>query len=335
MNNKYQTIFLGTILIATIVLCFLIFMPYLVPISLAAVSAVLLYPVYQKILKYIKSESVSATLTIILLVLVMAGPVYFLGNQIITEAQAVYTKVAGGSDIAVDTISKQVEVRIQRYYPGFTLNVQGYLGMLTGWIVNQLGGIFSGTVDLVLKSILGLIALFYFLKDGLYFRQKLLDLSPLSDDTDLLLINSIKSAAHSILNGSVLVALIQGLFTGLGFFIFGVPNFVLWGTVAAFAALIPTLGTGVIAAPAILYLFFYGNPGMWIGQLVWSAVFVGLIDNLLSPILINKGMRVHPLFILFSILGGVQMFGPEGFLIGPLVLSILFALLRITRLKQA
>jgi predicted PurR-regulated permease PerM len=334
MNNKYQTIFLATLLIVTIALSFFIFMPYLIPISLAAICGVLLYPVYLHVLKYVKSDSVSAAITIFLLILVVAIPVYFLANQIIVEAQGVYTRVAGGSDIAVDTISRQIETGVQKYYPGFTFNAKEYIGVVTGWIVNQLGGIFSGTVDLVLKGILGLIALFYFLKDGKYFKGKILELSPLADATDQLLVDSVKSAAHSILYGSVLVALIQGVFTGLGFFIFGVPNFVLWGTVAAFAALIPTLGTGVIAAPAILYLFFYGNPGMWIGQLIWSVVFVGLIDNLLSPILINKGMRVHPLFILFSILGGVQMFGPEGFLVGPLVLSILFALLRITRVKQ-
>lgn len=333
MNNKYQTIFLGTLLVIVIILSILIFMPYIIPISLAAICGVLLYPVYTYVLRFFKSESVSAAITILFLVLVVAIPVYFLAHQIIVEAQGVYSRVANGSDVAIDTISRQIEVGVQKYYPGFTFNVKEYIGVITGWIVNQLGGIFSGTVDLVLKSILGLIALFYFLKDGKYFKEKILELSPLADATDQLLINSIKSAAHSILYGSVLVALIQGVFTSLGFFFFGVPNFVLWGTVAAFAALIPTLGTGVVAAPAILYLFFYGNPGMWIGQLIWSVVFVGLIDNLLSPILINKGMRVHPLFILFSILGGVQMFGPEGFLVGPLVLSILFALLRITGVK--
>lgn len=291
--------------------------------------AVILYPVYKEILKYTKSGNIAAALVIFLLVLLIGLPIIFLGNQIFIEAQGLYQRLSTGNAVSIDYIAQKGEAFIQRYAPGFTFNAREYLTGFSSWVVDKIGGIFSGTLDLAVKVLFSLVALFYFLRDGEYFKNKLLLINPLPVDKDKILATSLKAAINSVLLGTLVVALIQGFLTGVGFVIFGVPNFALWGSIAAVAALVPGIGTSIVWIPAVIYLYFYGSQGIWIAELVWSITLVGLVDNFLSPFIINRGVNVHPLLILFSILGGLQLFGPEGLLLGPLVLSVLAALLRL------
>src|SRR5690606_23930017 len=102
------------------------------------------------------------------------------------------------------------------------------------------------------------IALFYILRDGHRFRKSIVELSPLADKYDAQIIDRLERAVNSVVRGSFLIALVQGTLVGLGFFIFGVPNAFLWGTVAAFAAFLPGLGTGLVVVPGLIYLVVTG-----------------------------------------------------------------------------
>ena len=126
-----------------------------------------------------------------------------------------------------------------------------------------------------------------------------------------------------------MIGLIQGMLTGVGFWMFGVSNPVIWGTVAAVASLVPALGTSLVNIPAIIFLFLSGNISQAIGLLIWVVLAVGLIDNILGPYFINRGVKIHPFLILISVLGGISFFGPVGFIAGPVVLGLLFALLEL------
>jgi len=137
---------------------------------------------------------------------------------------------------------------------------------------------------------------------------------------------------RSIIGGSIVVAICQGIVSGIGFAIFGIPNPALWGTLAGLAALIPGVGTSLILIPAVVYAFVAGSLFHGIGLGIWGLTAVGLLDNFLSPKLIGGGLKIHPLIVLFSIIGGLTFFGPEGFLLGPLTISLLMALLGIYRM---
>jgi len=132
---------------------------------------------------------------------------------------------------------------------------------------------------------------------------------------------------NSVVKGSLIVGVVQGVLTGVGFALFGVPNPALWATIAAIASLIPTIGTGLVLIPGISYLFLVGASSNAIGLIIWGVFAVGLVDNFLGPKLIERGVKIHPFLILLSVLGGIGLFGPIGFLAGPLILSWLFALL--------
>src|SRR6185295_6432156 len=121
--------------------------------------------------------------------------------------------------------------------------------------------------------------------------------SPLADNYDEKIFKKLKQAIRSVVVGSLVVGVIQGTLTGLGFFIFGVPNPALWGSIAVVAALIPGIGTSLVLIPGILYLFFVSTHLHALGLLIWGILAVGLIDNLLGPMLVNRGVHIHPFLI--------------------------------------
>ena len=155
-----------------------------------------------------------------------------------------------------------------------------------------------------------LFALFYLLRDGGKFKRALISLSPLIDSYDEKIIQKVKQAIKSVVAGSLVVSLAQGISTGLGFYIFGVPNPALWGSFAVVSALIPGFGTSLVLIPGILYLFIESTQIHAIGLLIWGALAVGLVDNVLGPMLVNRGVQIHPFIILLSVMGGLVFFGP-------------------------
>ena len=191
------------------------------------------------------------------------------------------------------------------------------------------------TIDLFFNLFICFIAFYYFLKDGKELVKAIVSLSPLPDKNDYEILDKLEGAIVSVVRGSLVIAVIQGTLAWLGLLIFGVPNSVLLGSAAAITSLIPGAGTALIMVPSIIYLFLTGPIGNAAGLLVWQVIVVGLIDNMLSPMLIRRGMKVHPLFILLSVFGGLIFFGPIGFLLGPVVLSLLFAMIEIYKFLLA
>ena len=107
------------------------------------------------------------------------------------------------------------------------------------------------------------------------------------------------------------------------------PNAILWGSISAIASLVPGLGTAIVFIPAVAYMFILGNTAFAIGLIVWGVVVVGLVDNFLTPYLYSREIEVHPLITLFAVLGGLIVFGPIGFIFGPLVVALFFSLIEI------
>ena len=128
------------------------------------------------------------------------------------------------------------------------------------------------------------------------------------------------------MRGVLLIALLQGILTGIGFWIFGVPSPALWAGANTIMALIPAVGTAAISVIGIAYLLISGNVIAALLLLLWSVGVVGFMDNLLRPQLIGGPVNIHSLLILISVLGGLQFLGAVGILLGPIILSLLFAL---------
>lgn len=328
--QRIQTGYFLVLLAVVVLLAIGIFWPFMTVIALSVVMSLALGPVYERATKIARgSKNAGAALAIVFLLIVIILPLTFVAAQIFQETQSLYSQLTTSDSVSIDSLSNTIQERIHRIAPDFSFNLREYAASASAWIVSRLGSFFSSTVDFLLKLVLSLVALFYFLRDGDKFRKHIAALSPLPQGEDETIITSMRGAVRSVVFGSLIIAVVQGILGGIGFVVFGVPNPSLWGTVMAVGSLIPGVGTALVWIPATIYLFVVQGGYAWLGLLIWSAFLVGTIDNFLNPYLLEKGINIHPLLILFSILGGLQFFGPEGFLLGPLVLSLLFALVRV------
>ncbi len=331
ISMKIRTLEIGFFLIlivSVLLLTFYIFKPYLGALFLATVFAILFSPVYEFFLKRVKLKSkkaVASLITVIVMVLTIIVPLVFFGALIFQETRAL---VSNNATVLLGDKAVALKAYIENIIP-VSIDIVGYTQKILNVIVENLGGLFAGFLQMSINIFLIVIALYFFLKDGKEFIKRLVILSPLSDNYDRGILKKVRVAINSVVRGTLTVAFVQGLFTGIGFLLFGVPNPAFWGGVTVVAALIPMLGTSIVIIPAVIYLFVLGDTASALGMLAWGVLFIGLIDNFLRPMLIKKSVNIHPFLILLSVFGGIDYFGPIGFLVGPVILSLLFALFEI------
>lgn len=319
MNHAWlQTYFFVGLLLATVTLLIVLLKPFLGALVLAITFAVILEPLYRVLLKAVPYPSIAALLTTLLLLVIVFVPLIFLGLRLFNEARLVYSQLTANDTFFLSHLAPRV---------GGDFNQ--YARQIVAWLIANAATFFSSVAQTAANLFLSLLAFYYLLKDGPALVRELISLSPLADRYDQGIVTRLHAAVNSVVRGSLIIAVLQGISTGLGFTIFGIPHPIVWGSVAIIAALVPTVGTALILAPGIGYLLIQGDIGASIGLLIWGATAVGLIDNLLGPKLMEHGIRIHPLLILLAVLGGLGTFGPTGFLIGPLTLSLLFALMDI------
>ncbi len=329
------------LLLAAVVLAILIFLPFLTPIVLAIALAVVFGPIHRLVVRWLfkdkERSSFGALVTLIIITIIIFVPALFISAKIYSEVQNMYAYLideSGRSQVitAFNNTTQYLSHAFFNLFPAYTFdsfNVTDILRKGLEWVFSNLDTVFSGASKIALSVFVMFLALFYFLRDGRELKRQVIALSPLGDQDDEKIFKKLEQTIYSIFAGSIAVGIIQGILTGFGFAIFGVPSPALWGSVAAVAALIPGIGTALVLVPGILYLFFTGDTVHMIGLLIWGVLAVGLIDNFLGPIIINSRVKIHPFLILLSVLGGIIFFGPIGFVLGPIVLAFLFSLLEI------
>lgn len=339
MNAKIlQSYFLVGLIAISAILVFFILRPFLVVLALAAVFATVLHPLYERIHRRIGNlPGLAALLTIIISLVCILGPLVYISFQIAGNAERVYVSLSDGSGRESLTSALQyVQDQVARYAPSLSLTASDvsatldqYLKNGLQWLIQNLSGAFGGAARFIINLFIFLIASYYLLRDGAKLKHTIVRASPLAEADDQIVFDQLKLSINSIIRGSLIIAFIQGVLTGIGFTLFGIPNGILWGVVAAFSALIPGIGTSLVLIPGIAYLFIIGSMPAALGLLLWSLLAVGLIDNFLGPRLMGRGLPLHPLLVFLSVFGGLVFFGPVGVFLGPLCTSTLFAFLSI------
>ncbi len=334
--NK-QNIYFIILIAITGILSLLILSNFIIILVLAYIFGTLVRPSHKKIeeglskVNFFKkgASTLSSVITIILFLLIIVTPISIILGKVIIDTQSVYQNIVSGG-VDLNLISQKFRTFVNAVFPHLNVDFNQIGASVSGFFVGNIGSVFTSTVDVVLKLFLFILAMFYFLKDGKQFGKLYSSISPLKKDNNDKIFDSIKVSINSIMIGSITVAATQGVVTGIGLWIFGVPNPFFFGTLAGFLSLIPSLGAPLVWIPSAIYLYFT-NPSSfsWLYLVLWGSIAVGLIDNLLGPKVINKGIKIHPLFILLSILGGISIFGLEGFILGPLVLSIFVAIVKV------
>lgn len=323
VHTQQEKYFFYFLLFVALVLAFFVFRPFLIVLILSASFAVVMHPLYEWFLRRVTTSSpFAAFYTVALFVLIVGVPL--VGISFLVYGQAV-SLFESGSLIQplIDTVTGILGAVLPA---GFETDVEKMVIDFVSGLSSNITHIFASTLSTMFSALLVLMSMFFFLKDGKMWRDLLVRMSPLVDSYDLTILKELKATINGVIKGYLLIALIQGLLVGVGLIIFGVPNAAFWGLVAGIAALIPFIGTGLVAIPAVVYLYVQGDTTSAIGFAIWSAVLVGLIDNILNPFIIGREVHIHPLVILFAVLGGISFLGPAGILVGPLIVSLLYTL---------
>jgi len=323
IESKY---FLSLIILSALILGY-IFLPYLNAIILVIFFTVLFKPIHNYIKKALpKYKNLANALTVIISIIIILGPIAFFVFQILKEAQLLYTQFSRGN---AGTLVDFVTVTINKYAPWLEIDFVQYAKQFFGLVVDNIGTLFTAIAGFGITLLLATIGFYYLLRDGQLIKRSIIKISPLSADNTEEIFNKLETMADSVIKGSIIVVIFQGIFVGLGFFMFGLENPVLWGAISIIAALIPFFGTMLIFIPAALSLALTGNFFMALGFASWCFIVGMFADNILRPRLIEKKSNVHPVLILLSVLGGLTLYGPTGFLIGPIALSLFLTLLDI------
>ncbi|MCJ7627291.1 MAG: AI-2E family transporter, partial [Longimicrobiales bacterium] len=190
------------------------------------------------------------------------------------------------------------------------------------FLVGSLADLTRGTLGFFLQFFILLYGMFFFLMDGRSILDHILFHVPLSRVDEEQLLEKFVSVTRATLKGSLLIGIIQGGLAGVAFWLAGVPGAAFWGTVTAVVSIIPAVGAALIWGPIVIYLMLSGHAGAGLGLLLWSALVVSTIDNFLRPRLVGRDTRMSDLLILLSTLGGLLLFGPVGFIVGPIVAAL-------------
>jgi predicted PurR-regulated permease PerM len=298
--------------------------PYGATLFAAVFLGYVFYPVYHWLLKKSQRKNLSALLTLLLIFLIVILPLFSLLGVLAREALTSLEVLAGRMEVSTlgDRLSSLLTENPQ---------LEGEIQKLAGEIAQRFVRALSGTIGAVSGALLHLIFLafvtFYVLVDGSRLCTELRRFIPLETGQFDLLLENVARMIHALVYGQIVVAFIQGLLGGIGFFLFGIPSPVFWGFVMVLFSFIPFVGAFLIWLPAGIYELLTGDVFSGVGVLLWGAIVVSQVDNLLRPRLVSGRAQVHPLVIFLGVFGGAVRYGLIGIILGPIILSLFVALL--------
>lgn len=330
--HNTELIFFWILFAVVGVLSYFIFAPYLTIIFLSVVLAIVLHKPYQWFLNKFKGrENLAASVMIVIAIFAILIPAFILGSLLTGQVVDVYNMLTQNGGPQLSQMTESLNNTIHRSFPASTIqiNITSLIESFLQYLSSNLNKLFLSVASIFFDAMLLVIALFFFIRDGEMLRDFALKWSPLPKGYSVSILNKLGHAISSVVKGTVVVAGAQGVATGIGLAIFGVPGSLLLAFVATFTALIPVVGTGLVTFPAIIYLIFKGSYLAAVALTLWSIVLVGNVDTLLRPLLMKKDLNLHPFLIILSVIGGMSFFGPIGFIAGPIVVALLFVLLDI------
>lgn len=330
--NITSLIFFWIIFAVTGIFAYLIFAPYLAPLFLGLVLAIVLFPIYQLLSRKMAGKTTLAALTTTLIAVVgIIIPLLIVGSVMTQEVVNAYNLLTQSGGGALVNMTIRVNEFFQHVMPaaGIRIDLPSIVGGFLQYVGSNLNAFFVSIVGVLFSALLMLFALYFFLRDGDKLKHFVTEWSPLPERYDENILERLSAAVSAVVKGSLVSAVAQGTGVAAGFALFGIQGALLWGVIAVFAALIPVVGTGIVTMPAVLYLLFTGSIIKGILLLLYSVVLVGNIDTFLRPYLMRKNLDIHPLIILLSVLGGLSVFGPVGFIAGPVVIALFFVLLEL------
>ena len=333
-RNSLRTAFVLLLVLLVSIVFLAVIWPFLIPLLLGALLAGLCGPLYRWITRLCGGrESLAAGLTLLILFLLILGPLSALVGVVVRQA-------LGVSNEAIPWVQKHLGAAgtfdahawlaarfpsLAPYLPAQTqiADTAARLAKSAGaFLVTGVTQFTAGTATFLLNLFVMFYAMFYFLRDGRSMLEKILFYTPLNHLDEELVLERFASVTRATIKGTLVIGIVQGTLGGFGFWMAGIDGAAFWGTIMVVLSIVPGIGSALVWIPAVIYLFIAGRAVAATLLLIWCAVVVSTIDNLLRPKLVGKDAKMPDLLILVGTLGGLFLFGPLGFIIGPLVCGL-------------
>ncbi|MCX7589760.1 MAG: AI-2E family transporter [Patescibacteria group bacterium] len=321
MLNSNKILFISIILLF-LIFVLIIFSPYLNSIILGFVLWFIFRPWFIYLLKIFKNKTITSFLMVFIVLIILIFPFFILGLEIYNQIQNI-----SNFNFLLNLDKYFINNKYLSFLSDF--NSDDLIKKINSLLISKSFSFLSKSLDIFGMLFVSLFIFYYLLKQGDNFKKYIFKLIPFNEDIKKKILNNLSIALSSVIYGFLLVALVQGFLVGLGLYFFNVPNYLILGLFAVIASLIPFLGTSIIILPTVFYLFLNNNFLSAAGLLIWGFFIVGMADNFLRPYLIHKKSGINSVFILLSVLGGINYFGLMGFIVGPLIFAILTSLIEI------
>lgn len=325
--------------VATLLLAMVVW-PLWQPLLVAAVLAAVLTPLYERLVaRWGNRRSLGAMLftvgTVLLILLPLSGLVLIAVRETLQIASSVKETISsGGLSALIDRAPSPLEGwlhRLQKYLPGRIDEVRAHLAEGGQWALSTLSGTLTAVGRFAFQLAMMLIAFFFLLRDGRDLVEWMTLATPLPPERVRGLMREFRAVARSIIGANVVTGVVQSAVATAGYLIARAPSPVFFGLLTLLASMVPSVGTALVTLPLAAVLLFLGHHWSALFLALWGLFVVGLVDNLLRPILIRSGAHLHGALVFFSLIGGMAAFGPAGLFLGPLVLTFFLAAVRITR----
>ena len=321
------------ILVAAVTLGFLgLIGPFILTCFWGAVLAVIFYNVYRRIRIWVGGrEGLAGGITTVIVVLFFLVPLGLLSLALVNQAIGIYQEIESGSfntEIIFDFVDTNLP-RVASALSEFgvdTADLRNNLNTAVGeagqyaanWALSFGGSVLNTLIQFTLVIYL----LYFFLVDGTRIERALVAAIPMGDERERTIFQRFALVARATLKGTLIVAFVQGAIGGLMFALLGIPAALLWGVVMMLLALLPVGGSAIVWVPAAVIMFIQGNIVSGVIIVVVGTLIIGLVDNLLRPLLVGRDTHMPDYLVLISTLGGITMFGLSGFVIGPTVAAL-------------
>jgi predicted PurR-regulated permease PerM len=333
-GRDFRTAFVLILVLAISALFLAVAWPFLKPLLLGAMLASLCRPLYRWVTGLLGGRrSLASAVTLLILFILVAGPISAFVGVVIKQALNVSNQAIPWVQQHFGAASTfDVHEWLVKRFPAAADSVpsQEQIAESVGTAAKAAGAFLvagasrmtAGTAAFLLDFFVMVYAMFFFLRDGVKILEKIFYYMPLSDEDEVRMLDQLTSVTRATIKGTLVIGLIQGALAGGAFWVAGIEGAAFWGTIMVILSIVPGIGAALVWVPAVIYLFITGEALVGTLLAAWCAVVVGTIDNILRPKLVGKDAKMPDLLILVGTLGGLFLFGPIGFIVGPIVCGL-------------
>ena len=326
------------LLLAAVTLGFAwILWPYFGAIFWAAILAILFAPMYRRWLTRMPGKpNLTGLLTLTVILVIVILPSVLIGAMLLQEGLTVYQRMHSG-EVNFGSYMQTIYGTLPGWMTGLldrfgltSLNAvqekfSSGLAKSIQFVAGHALNIGQNALEFAVSFFVMLYLLFFLLRDGAALTERAADAIPLRDDLQRELSAKFATVIRATIKGNIVVAIVQGALGGLAFWVLGINAALLWAVLMAFLSLLPAVGTALVWVPLAIYLFATGATWAAIALVAYGTLVIGMVDNVLRPLLVGKDTKMPDYVVLLSTLGGMAVFGFNGFVIGPIIAAMFMA----------